>query len=199
MDKTYASQTLTELVSGYKKFAKELEPYRDRFYAFITENDLTIIDPYGFYVGHGVYQSYFPDVSNFELSLNSDDSIYFHYDESSYDGMESYFFTIPFEYLSNPDGWEARILATLDGYQRIVDEAYESIAPGMREKYSLNVILQSVQNGEINAWVTYGDETGIRLNDPNPEIVTNLFSVNIVTRKVTRQGVIVQSSATQNL
>lgn len=176
-------QTLTQ---QYSSVLAEVVPYRNRFHAFISHHNLNNgID----YRIEGDYHT--PNVGEFSMDCDVEGGIYFHCFVQDADGGDILNFTIPFEYLEDPQAWEEKALATMFANQELVEKTYDGIAPGVREELNLDVYINYVDEDSISAVVVEKGNTGITLGHPETEkMVTNSFSVNPKTGEITHQTLV---------
>jgi hypothetical protein len=174
------------LAQQYASVLAEVAPYRDRFHAFISHHNLNHgID----YRIEGEYHT--PKADEFEMDCTVEGGIYFYHFVQDADGGDVLNFTIPFEYIEDPQAWEEKTLATLFANQSLVEKIYDGIAPGVREELNLDVYINYVNEDSISVVVVEKGNTGITLGHPQTEkMVTNSFSVNPKTGEIIHQSLI---------
>lgn len=173
------------LADQHSSFMKEIASVRDRFHAFLVEHN-----PAPWFHHCVANEDETPEASLYTLYLeDKTPGIHFEYEMGTYEGMTTFRFTIPPEYLTDPDAWEARMLEMMANDYKLVRDAYERIAPGVCAELGLEVrIPYAFREGEVSAWVVRSGFEGITLNDPDKErIVANSFTVNRETGEITNQ------------
>lgn len=159
-------------------FVAEIEPFKNSFHAFLTKN-LHLSKWIDFRI---VFEDEVVTVTDFELDLNNtvEDGILFYREVSDYDGATSLSFVVPFTYMANPEGWMNEALKAAASDQKLMEDVYDDVAPGVREELNLDIVINSVYaSGEIYAVVCHKGNTGISLGHPDtPKMVMNSFCVD---------------------
>jgi hypothetical protein len=161
-------------------YVVEIEPIKKAFYTFLSQN-LHLSKWIEFSI---TFDEELVIVDDFELDLNNEvtDGVLFYTEANDYDGPTSLSFVIPFAYMTNPDEWTANILKIAAEGQKMVEDAYDSVAPGVREGLGLDVVINSVNGEDIFAVVCERGNNGITLNHPQKaKMVINSFSVTRYT------------------
>lgn len=186
MTKNQTVKNFQSLAQQYASVLAEVTPYRDRFHAFISRHNLNNgID----YRIEGDYHT--PQVDEFSMDCEVEGGIYFHCFVQDADGGDILNFTIPFEYIEDPQAWEEKTLAVLFANQALVERVYDQIAPSVREELNLDVYINYVNEDSISAVIVEKGNTGITLGHPQTKkMVTNSFSVNSKTGEIIHQTLI---------
>lgn len=173
-----AIKNFQALKAQHDAYVAEIEPFKNSFHAFLTQNTHLSkwLDFAIFFDGELV------EVDKFELDLNNtvEDGILFYTQENDYDGPTSLSFVVPFAYMANPKGWMNEALKSAAGDQKLMEDVYDEIAPGVREELNLDIHINSVYaSGEIYAVVCHKGNTGISLGHPDTKkMIVNSFGVN---------------------
>lgn len=159
-------------------FVAEIEPSKNSFYTFLSQN-LHLSKWIDFSI---TFDEELVDVDDFELDLNNEveDGILFYTQANDYDGPTSLSFVVPFAYMANPEGWMNEALKGAASDQKLMEDIYDEVAPGVREELNLDIVINSVYaSGEIYAVVCLKGNDGISLGHPDtPKMVMNSFCVD---------------------
>lgn len=165
-------------------FVAEIEPFKNSFHAFLTKN-LHLSKWIDFRI---TLDDDVVTVTDFELDLNNtvEDGILFYREVSDIDGPTSLSFVVPFAYMANPEGWMNEALKGAASDQKLMEDIYDEIAPGIRAELNLDIYINSVYaNGEIHAVVCEKGNTGLSLGHPDTEkMVVNSFAVDSNTGQI---------------
>lgn len=159
-------------------YVVEIESVKNSFYTFLSQN-LHLLKWVDFSI---TFDDELAEVDQFELDLNNtvEDGILFYTEVNDYDGPTSLSFVVPFAYMTNPEGWTNEALKGAASDQKLMEDVYDDVAPGIREKLNLDIVINSVYpNGEIYAVVCHKGNTGISLGHPDTaKMVMNSFCVD---------------------
>jgi hypothetical protein len=163
---------LAELVKKQNEFLASVTPFRDSFHKLIS--------------GIPAFQwledtSYITmDADAFALVTDtSKDGLVFAYDTiEDYDHIESVKFTVPFAYIDNPQKWADEFLARMERDTKAIQDAYDAVAPGVREKHNLNLnITHVISTGKIfRVTVQKRNSSGYMRRFEEEEAVMNQFT-----------------------
>lgn len=145
--------TYNEIVDEMRAYAKEMEPVKDRFYDFISENncsDLPMVPGYAlrdyltYYFDDGTSESRLVPKEKFRLTfpqfpeLNTQDSFadenliegaIYEAEIVGYDYSDYRSFVIPNEYITDPDGWEEEVLKQIEVREMVADLVASQLFP----------------------------------------------------------------------
>lgn len=172
------------LKAQHTAFVTEMEPFKNAFHAFLTQN-LHLSKWIDFRI---TLDDDVVTVTDFELDLNNtvEDGVLFYREVNDFDGATILSFVVPFAYMANPDGWMAEALQGAASDQKLMEDIYDEMAPGVREELNLDIYINSVYaSGEIHAVVCHKGNTGISLGHPDTaKMVVNSFAVDSNTGQV---------------
>jgi hypothetical protein len=173
-----AIKNFQALKAQHTAFVAEIEPFKNSFHAFLTQN-LHLSKWIDFKIE---FEDDVVVVTDFDLDLNNtvEDGILFYTEVNDYDGPTSLSFVVPFAYMANPEGWMNEALKGAASDQKLMEDIYDEVAPGVREKLNLDIYINSVYpSGEIYAVVCHKGNTGISLGHPDTaKMVMNSFCVD---------------------
>lgn len=173
------------LAQQHAEFVAEITPYRDTFHAFLTKHS-DVLKPWIDARISSLDDT--PEAEDFTLDFENQgkNGVLFSTFVHDYDGGTGLDFVVPFEYIENPQKWEAEVLSNIAKKQVLVEKAYDDTVPGIRKELGLSVIIQSVSDDDINVVVAENGAEGLTLNSPNKELLQmNFFTVSMQTGEVT--------------
>lgn len=174
------------LAQQYASVLAEVAPYRDRFHAFISHHKTNHQIDYRI---EGEYST--PNPEDFTMDCEVEGGIYFSTFTQDSDGGDILNFTIPFEYIEDPQTWEENFLSRRTSEQELVERAYETIAPGVRAELNLDVYINYSSEETLSAVVVEKGNTGITLGHPeSKKMVANSLSVDAKTGEVLHQTLV---------
>lgn len=185
----------------HEEFISEIAPYRDRFHEFLTENPAIAL-----WWDCVVYHEEQPErdepfvfeVDEFTLDFSrTKDGIYFSADVAPQDviwlpDVSGCYFTIPFEYIEDPEKWEVTELAAAAKRQDLAESAYGKIAPGLREELNLKVVVYRGRGtNEMSSYVGVNDVPGNIYNHPlQKKVVVSDFVVDCESGEVISKSLV---------
>lgn len=99
------------------------------------------------------------------------------------------FFLVPYEFVSNPEGYKAKQNQRVKEAQEMVSNAYNKLAPLAKETYpTMHPLIKTINDKEnkAHAVIVDGEATGITLGDPRGEIlIANILTVDLTTGEIT--------------
>lgn len=99
------------------------------------------------------------------------------------------FFLVPYEFVSDPEGYKAKQNQRVKEAQEMVSNAYNKLAPLAKETYpTMHPLIKTINDKEnkAHAVIVDGEATGITLGDPRGEIlVANILTVDLTTGEIT--------------
>lgn len=162
----------------HAEFLADVWPLQNRLHSFLMKNS---VRPW---FSHNIAnEDGAPDLSEYVLYLEgNENAVSFYCDNADMDGMTTYQFQIPAEYFADPDKWEADLLARKAADIKLVQDAYERMAPGVAEEFGLEVIVPFVDKTTVSAWVVTKGQSGLTIGSPNRHrLVANSFTINRAT------------------
>jgi len=163
---------LAALVKKQDDFLASVAPYRDSFHKLISG-----IPAYQWLEDTGYINI---DVEAFTLVPDaSKDGVVFAYDTiEDYDHIGAIKFTVPFAYIDNPQKWADEFLVRMERDKKAIQDAYDAVAPGVREKHNLELnISHVIAPGKIfKITVQKRDSLGYTHRFEEAEAVMNHFT-----------------------
>lgn len=185
-----AIQNFEALKLQHKAFVEEIEPFKNSFYTFLSQN-LHLSKWMDFNI---TYDGPTMEADDFELDLNNTalHGVLFVCEASEIDGPVTLYFNVPFAYMTKPEEWMEHILTVAAKDQKTVEDAYNKVAPGIREELQLDIHINSIEtNGQISAVVCEKGNTGLTLGHPEThKMVMNSFAVDYQTGEITYRRLI---------
>jgi hypothetical protein len=165
-------------------FVAEVEPFKNSFHAFLSQN-LHLSKWIDFNI---TLDADTVIVTDFELSLNNtvEGGVLFYTEVNDCDGATSLSFVVPFVYMANPEGWMNEVLKSAASDQKLMEDIYDEVAPGVREELQLDIHINSVYpNGEIYAVVCEKGNDGLTFGHPDThKMIMNSFAVDSNTGEI---------------
>lgn len=173
---------LAELVKKQDEFLASVTPFRDSFHKLISG-----IPAYQWLEDTG-YISTGMDADAFTLVPDaSKNAVVFAYDTiEDYDHIESITFTVPFAYIDDPEKWASEFLARMERDKKAIQDAYDAVAPGVREKHNLELdITHVIAPGKIfRITVQKRNSNGYKRRFEEAEAVMNQFTFFVEENEV---------------
>lgn len=185
-----AIKNFQALKAQHDSFVAEIEPFKNSFYTFLTQN-LFLSKWLEFNITSEAQEV---ELEHFELDLNNtvDDGMLFTFEVDDFDGATTLSFVVPFAYMANPEGWMNETLAGAASDQKLMEDIYDEVAPGVREELQLDIVINSIYaSGEIYAVVCLKGNDGISLGHPDTKkMVMNSFGVDSNTGQIINRHLI---------
>lgn len=163
---------LAELVKKQDAFLASVTPFRDSFHKLISGIPAyQWLDDTGYISGDADAFALVPDASK--------NGVVFAYDTiADYDHIESITFTVPFAYMDDPEKWAFEFLARMERDKKAIQDAYDAVAPGVREKHNLELdITHAIAPGKIfRITVQKRNSSGYKMRFEDAEAVMNQFT-----------------------
>lgn len=173
---------LGELVKKQDEFLASVTPFRDSFPKLISGTPAyQWLEDTG-YISTGM------DADAFALVPDaSKDGVVFAYDTiEDYDHIEAITFTVPFAYIDDPEKWASEFLARMERDKKAIQDAYDAVAPGVREKHNLELdITHVIAPGKIfRITVQKRNSSGYKRRFEEAEAVMNQFTFFVEENEV---------------
>ncbi|MBC9704514.1 MAG: hypothetical protein H9W81_05775 [Enterococcus sp.] len=179
--------TYGRLVNEMKEYAQRMEPYKKRFYKFISENPCSDIQMVPFYnIESETIYDYNSDVvktiplkvNSFNLDfpsfphvlnqpenvLNNIEGAVYQAEIRDYDDVEYRSFIIPDAYMEDPSAWEAEVLKRIEIRENLADMVIKRLFPNAPAEVKISSIYSI---NEADPWIEKKlttDRLIIRLN-----------------------------------